>query len=114
MRRATVVEEDRSNKKNAGDDPDEEEEGVYVSAARDDDPVALFARFEREAAALRAGIARDMRTGTSEPQVWRLAAEVRALETRAAEESAWIMHELRRLTQAVEALRASVDALRST
>jgi exodeoxyribonuclease V alpha subunit len=41
----------------------------------------------------------------------RVAADVRALETRASEETAWILHELRRLTQAVDALRMSVDAL---
>ena len=92
---------------------EEEEEIVYVSAAQADDPVALFARFEREAAAMRAGIARDMQAGAAEPPFWRLAADVRALEARASEESAWILHELRRLTQAVDALRASVDALQA-
>ena len=90
---------------------DDDEEIVHISAARADDPIALFARFEREAAAMRAGIAREMQAGAAEPQVWRLAADVRALETRASEETAWILHELRRLTQAVDALRVSVDAL---
>jgi hypothetical protein len=92
---------------------DDDEEIVHISAARADDPIALFARFEREAAAMRAGIAREMQAGAAEPQVWRLAADVRALETRASEETAWILHELRRLTQAVDALRMSVDALRA-
>lgn len=90
---------------------DDDEEIVHISAARADDPIALFARFEREAAAMRVGIAREMQAGAAEPQVWRLAADVRALETRASEETAWILHELRRLTQAVDALRMSVDAL---
>jgi hypothetical protein len=93
---------------------EEEEEVVHMSAARHDDPIALFECFEREAAAMRAGIARDLRTSAAEPQVWRLAADMRAMETRASEESVWILHELRRLTQAVEALRVSVDSLRRT
>ena len=93
---------------------DEEEEVVHLSAARSDDPIALFARFEREAAALRARSSRELQLGAAEPQMWQLAADVRAMETRASDESAWILHELRRLTQAVEALRATLDTVRGT